>query len=162
MIKFKEQNKKIKKKKGFTLIELLAVIIILGVLMVIAVPAVTKYINNSKKSGYVDTAKEIINGARTLIHSGSVDVGDENATYYMPSSCVKVSNSNKAKSPYGEFDPAYVIFNYDKDAEQYDYYWMSRDETGMGVKTPVKSDDLDKENEKFMKYISEKLMDSEV
>ena len=26
----------------------------------------------------------------------------------------------------------------------------------------VKSDDLDKENKKFMKYISEKLMDSEV
>ena len=38
-----------KKKNGFTLIELLAVIIILGILMIIAVPAVTKYINDSRK-----------------------------------------------------------------------------------------------------------------
>ena len=49
-----------KKKNGFTLIELLAVIIILGILMIIAIPSVTSYINNSRKSAYVDTAKEII------------------------------------------------------------------------------------------------------
>ena len=44
-------------KKGFTLIELLAVIIILGILMIIAIPSVTKYISDSRKSAYVDTAK---------------------------------------------------------------------------------------------------------
>ena len=32
------------KKKGFTLIELLAVIVILGLLIAIAIPSVTKYI----------------------------------------------------------------------------------------------------------------------
>ena len=37
-------------KKGFTLIELLAVIIILGVLLLIAVPSVSKYITNSSKA----------------------------------------------------------------------------------------------------------------
>ena len=47
------------KKNGFTLIELLAIIIILGVLMIIAVPAVTKYINDSRKSTYVNTAKNL-------------------------------------------------------------------------------------------------------
>ncbi len=49
-----------KKKNGFTLIELLAVIIILGILMIIAIPSVTNYISNSRKSAYVDTAKEIV------------------------------------------------------------------------------------------------------
>ena len=34
-------------KKGFTLIEALAVIIILGILIIIAVPSVTKYINST-------------------------------------------------------------------------------------------------------------------
>ncbi len=43
-------------KKGFTLIELLAVIVILGVIMVIAVPAITKYIDNSRKEGFTKTA----------------------------------------------------------------------------------------------------------
>ena len=43
-------------KKGFTLIELLAVIIILGVLMIIAIPSVTEYISSSRKSAMVDTA----------------------------------------------------------------------------------------------------------
>lgn len=33
-----------KEKKGFTLIELLAVIVILGVIMMIAIPSVTGYI----------------------------------------------------------------------------------------------------------------------
>ncbi|MBO5375413.1 MAG: prepilin-type N-terminal cleavage/methylation domain-containing protein, partial [Bacilli bacterium] len=42
-----------KNKKGFTLIELLAVIIILGVLMIIAIPSVTEYIQTARKKAYV-------------------------------------------------------------------------------------------------------------
>ena len=37
-------------KQGFTLIELLAVIVILGILVGIAVPKMTKYITNSRIS----------------------------------------------------------------------------------------------------------------
>ncbi len=52
-----------KNKKGFTLIELLAVIVILGVIMVIAVPAVTKYIDKSRKEGFTKTANGVIDAA---------------------------------------------------------------------------------------------------
>ena len=67
------KNKKEKKKRGFTLIELLAVIIILGILLVIAVPAVTKYINDSRKNSYINSAKGIINGAGTTYDSSHTD-----------------------------------------------------------------------------------------
>lgn len=57
-------------KKGFTLIELLAVIVILGVLLAIAVPAVTKYINSSKKSTFITNVKQYVDSARTEALAG--------------------------------------------------------------------------------------------
>ena len=41
-------------KKAFTLMELLAVIIILGLLMAIAIPSISKYIEQSRKKTYVN------------------------------------------------------------------------------------------------------------
>lgn len=49
-----------KNKKGFTLIELLAVIVILGLLMAIAIPSVTKYITQSRKKTVVSTMSNYI------------------------------------------------------------------------------------------------------
>ena len=63
-----------KKNKGFTLIELLAVIIIMGVLMMTAIPAVTKYIENSRKDTFWQTAKSYIDAARTPLLSGEYGV----------------------------------------------------------------------------------------
>ena len=128
-----------KNKKGFTLIELLAVIIILGLLMLIAIPSVTNYINNSRKNSYIDTAKQFIRGATNIVNSGELDVYDTNTTYYIPSSCIPLESGGE--SPYGgEFDPAYVAVTYDNDS--YNYYWISRDNQGIGVKKPTLSDDL--------------------
>ena len=88
-----------KKKKGFTLIELLAVIIILGILMIIAIPSVTKYINDSRKSSYVDTAKELIGGARNVVNEGKLEMYSTNTTYYIPSKCIKTENGGEAEPP---------------------------------------------------------------
>ena len=128
-------------KKGFTLIELLAVIIILGILLIIAVPSVTKYISDSRKSTYIQTAKEVIGGVRTLVNNGKLEMFDSDATYYMDIKCVPTENA--LKSPYGEFDKAYVIVTYN--GSGYDYYWVSVDETGQGIKNITKYDDLDSE-----------------
>ena len=125
--------------KGFTLIELLAVIIILGVLMLVAIPSVTNYINNSRKNVYIDTAKQLLKGATNLVNSGELDVYDIDTTYYIPSGCIKLETGGD--SPYGKFDPAYVVVTYDNDS--YSYYWTSRDETGIGIKKITLSTDLE-------------------
>ena len=129
-------------KKGFTLIELLAVIIILGILMIIAVPAVTKYINDSRRNSYVSTAKSIVNGARALVHSGEFDLSDTSTTYYIDGECIKTDNGYK--SPYGDFEKAYVVVT--TTDEGHEYFWTSVDSTGTGIKGLINVDELDSDD----------------
>ena len=131
-----------KKKNGFTLIELLAVIIILGILMIIAIPSVTRYISDSRKSAYIDTAKQLIGSARNLVNSGDLEMYDTDTTYYIEGACIK--SENAYTSPYDEFEKAYVVVAYD--GKGYTYYWTSVDKAGQGIKNIVRFDHLDTDN----------------
>ena len=53
-----------KNKKGFTLIELLAVIVILALLVAVAIPAVTKYLNTARRGTVADNAQTAISAVR--------------------------------------------------------------------------------------------------
>jgi hypothetical protein len=110
--------------------------------MIIAIPSVTSYINNSRKSAYVDTAKQIISGARNMVNDGKLEMFSTNTTYYIPISCIGTENGTK--SPYGDFQEAYVIVTYD--GTNFTYYWVSRDETGQGVKDITSADNLKEES----------------
>ena len=115
--------------KAFTLIELLAVIIILGVLMIIAIPSVTEYISSSRKNAYITTAGQYISGARNKINSAEIPIYDVDTTYYLPASCISLEKGGN--SPFGEWKEAYVVVTYD--GFGYDYYWTSRDSANMGI-----------------------------
>ncbi len=121
-----------KKNKGFTLIELLAVIIILGILMLIAVPSVTTYVNSSRKNAYIASAKKIVEGVSMLIASKQVVLNEDDTTYYIPGACI-ATESGDAVSPYADWKDRYIVVTYDSEKQAHDYYWASTDEVEMGV-----------------------------
>lgn len=135
------------KNKGFTLIEILSVIIILGIIMLIAVPSYTAYINSSRKSGfytditsYIESLKGtiIMNDYGTLPEVGEILVipvminGKEN---------IKLEKSTNGKSPFGTYnsDKCYLVVvpratkGGATDSVVYDYYAVFLDRKGYGV-----------------------------
>lgn len=124
-------------KKGFTLIELLAVIIILGVLMIIAIPSVTQYISNSRKSAFAQSASGYIDDTRNMVNQATkVKLFDVNTLYLIPvghedgKSCVAVEKGGK--SPFSNtWDYAYVGVTYN--GKNYNYYFIAKDGSNQGI-----------------------------
>lgn len=64
-------------RKGFTLIELLAVITIMGILMLVAIPAVSRTIENTRRDTFASTAKSYIKAIRDEIAADNIYVGTD-------------------------------------------------------------------------------------
>lgn len=149
--------KGLKNKKGFTLIELLAAIVILGVLMMVAIPAMTRYIENSKRDVFADTAKKYIASVRyTLLSDGFTcnigasgtgkpitgdcglsDLEPKGVPIVVPASLIELENDTK-KSPWGKtFDGTsawIVIKDEGEDGKpDYKYSFVGTDSSKNGI-----------------------------
>ena len=82
-------------KNGFSLIELLAVIVIIGLILLVVIPAVTRLITNNADKEYNNYLKIIDVGAKRYAEGKQDDLGGSNDT-----GCIELSLSSLIKAGY--------------------------------------------------------------
>ena len=129
-------------ESGFTLIEIIAVVVILGVILTIAVPAVSSYIVSSRKTNYAATANsylETIRGEYEMKEFG--DYIDEDELMIVPVKLIHLETGGKNSSPFGDFDygRSYAVITTELYTDN--YYINFYDSSGYGLLN-VKSDSI--------------------
>ena len=105
--------------------------------MIIAIPSVTTYIQNSRKSAYVDTASAYVDAVRNKTNEAAkIKLYATDTLYMIPvghekaKACVSVETGGQ--SPFSdEWAFAYVGVTYD--GEGYNYYFIGEDGAAQGL-----------------------------
>lgn len=147
---------------GFSLVELIAVITILGIISLIAIPNVTSYITNSRKDSYSELGKNYISSVRSGFVSKDYYVkGNANLTCNVPpvgkytairieniamEDGVSVSPFKKSILPDGTSSKGYVIAvnvgNITGENHDVVYYFASIDAGKNGIDQFIEEKDL--------------------
>ena len=111
-------------KKAFTLIELMAVIVVLGIVALIAVPVISGTLKDSKEKIYEEQVRRIEDAAKKW---GVDNIYDDNENEYYVSLSELISEgylegANQIKNPIDNTTmDGCVIISYEQDYNQYTY-----------------------------------------
>ena len=108
---------------GFTMIELLAAVVVLGILMIVAVPTVTNVLNDSKNKTYIDDSIRLISTFDNQMRKDNMmPVPAINCCIAM--NLTYLDNNTFNDAPYdGEYDRVYsFVIAKRKTTYEYDYY----------------------------------------
>lgn len=98
-------------KKAFTLVELLAVVVILGVLMLIAIPNTVSLIDKNKATTFLENAKTFVSLVQTKIQTDKSLELPTNSNYVTIMNLRYLNTNDLGESPYGgpyNLDYSYV------------------------------------------------------
>lgn len=123
-----------RKKNGFTLVEVLTVIIIIGIIMTVAVPAVSEYIIRSDDASYASDVKAFIEDIKSAYQMKEYgQLVKEGEIMIVPIENVDFEKGNSEESPYGKYimSKSYIMIIPENNG--YHFYANIVDEGGNGV-----------------------------
>lgn len=109
-------------KRGFTLVELIATIVILGVIMMIAIPNVLSIIEKNKQDDFIETAKLLISEAEYKVRGDtSIELPkDDNHSIIITLNYLNSNNFNESPYEYPYDAMSFVLIA--KEGSNYNYY----------------------------------------
>ncbi len=115
-----------KDKRGFTLIELLAVVVILGVIMLIAVPNILSTLDKNKKDSFLKDAQRMVSAAEYKL--ASPNVAEPTTNNIVVIALKDLPTASIEDSPYGnKYSPtkSFVAITKEKVGTNYKYKYYA-------------------------------------